>query len=174
MFKNILMFSAAALLCGSGAVMAEAPHLNDAQIAHVAYTAGQIDIAAGKQALAKSTNKTVRSFAEEMVRDHGAVNDQALALVKKLGVTPEDNPTSAALTKQATEEAATLGKLKGEAFDRAYVRNEVAYHRTVNSALRDTLIPDAKNAELKALLSTGLKLFTEHQQHAEHIEAAMH
>ena len=76
---------------------------NDAQIAHIAYTAGALDVAAAKQALAKTQNKEVRAFAEEMVRDHEAVNTKALALVKKLGVTPEDNPTSAALSKQAAE-----------------------------------------------------------------------
>src|SRR4051812_48912462 len=45
--------------------------LGDAEVAHVAYTAGVIDVAAGKQALAKSRNEAVRAFAEEMVRDHG-------------------------------------------------------------------------------------------------------
>jgi putative membrane protein len=99
------------------------------------------------------------------------VNDQALALVKKLGVTPQDNPTSAALSKTAKDQLQKLAPLSGAAFDRAYVANEVAYHRTVNGALRDTLIPSAHNGELKALLETGLKLFSEHQAHAEHLAA---
>jgi putative membrane protein len=47
----------------------------------------------------------------------------------------------------------------------------VAYHQAVNSALSTTLIPAAQNAELKALLETGLKLFTEHQHHAEMVAA---
>jgi len=145
----------------------------DPQIAHIAYTAGQIDVAAGKQALARSHDKRVRAFAQEMVRDHQAVNDKALALVKKLGVTPEANPTSAALGKGAAAKLKELGALHGRAFDRAYVANEVAYHRTVNGALRDTLIPNASNGELKALLETGLTLFTEHQKHAEHVAAEL-
>jgi putative membrane protein len=102
-----------------------------------------------------------------MARDHKAVNDQALALVTKLGVKPEDNPTSQALSKQAASEAAKLDKLKGAAFDKAYIANEVAFHKTVNNALSGLLIPSAKNPELKALLETGLTLFTEHQHHAE-------
>ena len=81
---------------------------NDAQIAHIAYTAGQIDIQAAELALQKSKNKDVRDFAENMVRDHKAVNDQALALVKKLNVTPQDNDTSKALVKQATVTEAEL------------------------------------------------------------------
>ena len=110
-----------------------------------------------------------RAFAEEMVRDHTAVNDQALALVKKLGVTPQDNPTSQGLTKDATAKRTALAALSGKAFDKAYIDAEVAFHKTVNGALSGTLIPNARNPELKALLQTGLKLFTEHQQHAEQI-----
>ncbi|HZP71193.1 MAG TPA: DUF4142 domain-containing protein [Pseudolabrys sp.] len=143
----------------------------DPQIAHIAYTAGQLDIEAAKQALAKSKNREVRIFAQDMVRDHTEVNKQALALVKKLKVKPEDNDTSRALTKQAAAKRAELAKLKGAAFDKAYVDNEVAYHRTVNGALENMLIPSASNPELKSLLQTGLKLFQGHQQHAEHVAA---
>ena len=143
----------------------------DPQIAHIASTAGQLDIEAAKQALANSKNKEVRAFANDMVRDHAAVNKQALALVKKLNVKPEDNDTSRALTKDAADKRAELAKLKGPAFDKAYVANEVAYHKTVNGALESTLIPSANNAELKSLLQAGLKLFQGHQQHAEHVAA---
>ncbi len=109
-----------------------------------------------------------------MVRDHTAVNDKALALCKKLGVTPEPNPTSASLTKQATAERVELSKLRGLAFDKAYAANEVAYHKTVNGALAQTLIPSAQNGELKSLLQTGLKLFQEHQAHAEQLVSDLH
>jgi putative membrane protein len=143
----------------------------DPQIAHVAYTAGQLDIEAAKQALSRSKNKEVRAFANDMVRDHTAVNKQALGLVKKLNVKPEDNDISRALTRQAATKRAELAKLNGTAFDKAYVDNEVAYHKTVNGALESTLIPSANNAELKSLLQTGLKLFQGHQQHAEHVAA---
>ena len=159
----------AAITLGATGAYAAGP--TDPQIAHIAYTAGNIDIAAGKQALARSHNKTVRSFASEMVRDHKAVNDQALALVKKLHVTPEANPTSAALSKQGAATLRRLSHLHGRSFDRAYAANEVAYHKTVNGALSDTLIPAANNSDLKSLLQTGLKLFTEHQEHAEHLAA---
>ena len=146
---------------------------NDAQIAHIAYTAGNIDVAAGKQALAKSHNKAVREFASEMVRDHSAVNAKALALVKELKVTPEDNATSKALTKGAADETKKLAALNGAAFDKAYVANEVAFHKTVTGALKTTLIPSTHNAQLKSLLESGLTLFTEHEHHAEQIEAKL-
>ena len=172
MIHKILLGCSVAMLGLAGpALAAEGP--NDAQIAHIAYTAGEIDIAAAKQALDKSRNQQVRDFAEAMVRDHAAVNVKALALVKKLGVTPEANATSTALSNGAAEKMETLAKLDGAAFDRAYVGNEIAYHGAVNQALGTTLIPGARNAELKSLLQTGLTLFQEHQKHAEHLSGAL-
>ena len=163
--------AAATLL--SSAAWAEGAKLTDPQIAHIAYTAGVIDVAAGKQALSKASNKEVKAFADNMVRDHEAVNNLAMDLVKKLNVTPEDNDTSKALSKQAADKSAELGKLNGAAFDKAYVADEVAYHKAVNSALETQLIPSANNPELKSLLQTGLKIFQGHQQHAEHIAASL-
>jgi len=160
-----------ALSLATSIAWAQGSKLNDAQIAHIAYTADQIDIQAGQLALEKSNNNEVRAFAQDMVRDHTAVNEKALALVKKLNVTPEDNNTSQALSKQATDKRAELAKLNGAAFDKAYIDNEVTYHKTVNDALQSTLIPGASNSELKGLLTTGLKIFQGHQQHAEQVAA---
>jgi putative membrane protein len=162
----------AALTLMSGAALAEGK-LTDPQIAHIAYTAGNIDIAAARQALTKASDKDVKAFAEDMVRDHEAVNKQALDLVKKLNVTPQDNDTSKALSKAAAGKLAELGKLSGAAFDKAYVANEVTYHKAVNGALEKQLIPSASNAELKSLLQTGLKIFQGHEQHAEHVAAEL-
>jgi putative membrane protein len=163
----------AAMMFLSGAALAQGAKPTDPQIAHIAYTAGVIDVTAGKQALTKASNKEVKAFAENMVHDHEAVNKQALDLVKKLNVTPEDNDTSKALSKQAADKLAELGKLSGAAFDKAYIANEVAYHKAVDSALETQLIPSASNAELKSLLQTGLKIFQGHEQHAEQVAASL-
>ena len=164
---------AAICMLGGAALAQGAAKPTDPQIAHIAYTAGELDIEAAKQALSKSTNKDVRAFAEGMVSDHTTVNNKALDLVKKLNVTPEDNDTSRALTKAAAEKRAELSKLDGAAFDKAYMSNEVAYHKTVNGALKTTLIPSATNGELKSLLETGLKIFEGHQHQAEKVTAAL-
>ena len=162
-----------ALALTSFAAVAEDAKPNDAHIAHIAYTADLIDIKAAKLALQKSKNKEVRDFAENMVRDHTAVNDQALALVKKLKVKPQDNDTSKALVKQADAKQTELKKLGGAAFDKAYADNEVAYHKAVDNALETVLIPNASNAELKDLLTTGLKIFQGHEQHAEQVAQSL-
>ena len=120
MTRTAFLIAAASALAIAGPASAAAP--TDPQIAHIAYTAGDLDIAAAKQALKISHNEAVRDFAQEMVRDHAAVNDKAMALVKKLHVTPQGNPHQLALTKAADAERTKLAKLKGAAFDREYVR----------------------------------------------------
>jgi putative membrane protein len=172
MFVRLSAAIAAVSLLGSAA-LAQGAKPTDPQIAHIAYTAGVIDIAAAKQALAKTNNKEIKAFAEDMVRDHEAVNKLALDLVKKLKVTPEDNDTSRSLSKNAAAKLAELDKLKGAEFDKAYAANEVAYHKAVDGALETLLIPSASNADLKSLLQTGLKIFQGHEQHAEHVAAAL-
>ena len=163
------MVAAVAFAVSGTTSAAEGP--TDPQIAHIAYVAGNLDIAAAKQALAKSKSPAVREFAAAMVRDHEAVNTKALELVKALKVTPEDNPTSQSLSKAAEETFRKLESLDGAEFDKAYVQNELAFHKAVNGALESTLIPSAKNEQLKSLLETGLTLFREHQLHAEHLAA---
>jgi putative membrane protein len=172
-FARLSAAVAALSLLAGGASAQQAAKPTDPQIAHIAYTAGVIDVTAGKQAISKSKNKAVVAFAEDMVRDHEAVNKQALDLVKKLKVTPEDNDTSKSLSKQAADKQTELSKLSGAAYDKAYIANEVAYHKTVNSALETTLIPSASNAELKDLLQTGLKIFQGHLKHAEHVASEL-
>jgi putative membrane protein len=171
MTRTFALIAAAALFAAPPVLAQDGP--SDAEIAHIAYTAGALDVAAAKQALAKSQNPAVRSFAETMLRDHQAVNDKAVALVTKLGVTPAENAISAKLSGDARATEARLAALDGAAFNRAYAANEATYHQAVNAALASTLIPSADNAELKALLETGLTLFREHQAHAEHLAAEL-
>ncbi|MEQ8826268.1 MAG: DUF4142 domain-containing protein [Parvibaculum sp.] len=169
MLKKIFL-SLAFVLASAGAFAQDAAApLNDARIAHIAYTAGQIDISAANLALEKSEDAQVLAFAELMARDHAAVNEEALALLNRLDVAPQENDTSAALSSQAREREEQLAALAGREFDIAYVENEVTFHKTVNEALQNLLIPNAQNADLKALLETGLSLFREHQLHAEHL-----
>ncbi len=144
----------------------------DPQIAHIVVTANTIDIEAGKLGQ-KSKNKEIQEFAKLMVTDHSAVNKQATTLAKKLKVTPEDNDTSKALKKGGDENMAKLKTLKGAAFDKAYVDHEVDYHIQVLEAIDTALIPNAKNAELKALLEKTRPAIAAHLEHAKKVQSAL-
>ena len=172
--KTLVTCIAATLISlGAGASWAQGAGPTDAQIASIVVTANQVDIDAGN--LAKSTSKTkdVQDFAERMITDHTGVNKAATDLVTKLNVTPEANMTSLSLQKGGDENLAKLKKLQGHAFDKAYIDHEVAYHESVLQAVDKTLIPNAKNAELKALLVKVRPAFVAHLEHAKKIQAEL-
>jgi len=147
--------------------------LNDFEIAHVAYTADLIDIRYAHLALAKSKNPVVIEFAETMIRDHTAVNEQALALLEKLNAQPQDNFLSQQLNAQADKLVDEMSALSGEAFDKRYAENELAYHQSVNALVGGTFIPNIENPEVKALFEQALKIFQTHEQHAEKMVASV-
>lgn len=159
---------AAALAVGFAAHTAQAADkMNDLEIAHTAYTAGQIDIRYAHLALAVSDNAEVRAFAETMIRDHTAVNVAAGDLITKLKVTPQDNDLSRTLVKGAADKRAELMSLSGKAFDCAYAQNELGYHQVVNQTVEGVFIPTVTVEPLKDLLSEALVTFKVHEGHAE-------
>ena len=145
----------------------------DAEIAMIVVVADTIDINYGKLAVVKANKQEVKRFAETMIRDHTAVNEKATALAKTLGVNPAASQTSRDLEAAAKQEVSKLTALSGSAFDKAYVANEVSYHEAVIKLLDKTLIPNAKNPELKQLLESGRPLFAAHLEHAKHLHASL-
>jgi putative membrane protein len=171
--KASVIFVSALLLSAAGASAQTSSSINDAQIASIVVTANQVDIDAGKLAASTSTNAEVKKFGQLMVTDHTSVNKQAVDLATRLKVTPEDNDTSKSLKEGGDKNIATLKGLKGAAFDKAYVDHEVAYHQAVIDAIDKTLIPNAKNADLKALLVKVRPAFMTHLEHAKHLAASL-
>jgi putative membrane protein len=157
--------------CAIGAHAQSGP--TDPQIAAIVVAANRVDIEAGELARSNSASPDVKQFAQLMITDHTGVNKAATDLVTRLKVTPEDNPTSQSLKKGGDENLANLRKLNGAAFDRAYVDHEVAYHQAVIDALDKTLIPSAKNDELKALLVKVRPAFVAHLDHAKHLQTTL-
>jgi len=147
--------------------------VDDAQIASIVVTANQVDIDAGKLASAMGSNAEVKKFGEQMATDHAGVNKQAVELVTKLKVTPKDNPTSTSLKDGGAANVASLKKLSGAAFDKAYIDHEVAYHQQVLDAIDKTLIPSASNQELKALLVKVRPAFVAHLEHAKMVQSSL-
>lgn len=144
--------------------------LTDPEIASVAVVANQVDIQAASQAQKRSTDAAVRDFAKTMIADHQSVIDKATALVTKLGVTPKSNALSVQLTNDGQKMRRKLQTMTGKAFDKAYIDNEVSYHKAVITTVTDTLIPQSQNEELKALLESVVPVLKAHLEHAEMIQ----
>jgi len=162
---------ASGLCLAAASALAQAP--SDAQIAAIVVTANQVDIDAGKLAESMASSPEVKKFGKDMVRDHTGVNKSAVDLVTKLKVTPEDNPTAMSLKKGGMDNVDALKTMKGKAFDKAYIDHEVAYHEQVLDAMDKTLIPGAKNDELKALLVKVRPAFASHLAHAKMLQTKM-
>jgi len=164
---SICFFTVAAAASAQGA----GP--TDPQIAAIVVTANQVDVDAGNLALKHAQSREVKDFAQLMVTDHGGVNKQATDLVQRLHVTPEKSPTSESLQKGGNANLAALEKVSGATFDKNYIDHEVVYHQAVLDAVDKTLLPNAHNAELKALLVKVRPAFVAHLEMARQLQSKL-
>lgn len=146
---------------------------NDAQIAEIVVVANNTDINNAKLAKSISKNKEVKDFAQEMITDHTNANKKTAALAHKLKIKPEESADSKELKTEGKETLLKLKRLNGAEFDQAYIENEVALHQKVLDALDNTLIPNAKNADLKNLLTTTRSVIANHLEHAKKVQASL-
>jgi putative membrane protein len=166
-FKKTLLAISVTTAMSTMAIAQSPADLNDLEIAHAAYVADNIDIRYAHLASAISDNPDLHDFAKTMIRDHEAVNAQALALLAKLGAQPQDNFLSQSLLAGAEELINEMSALRGDAFDKRYAENELAYHKSVNDIVANAFLPNIENAEVKSLFEAGLEIFLAHEGHAE-------
>lgn len=166
-----LLFSM--LLIAPQSYAQDGPELNDPQIASAVVAANQIDVNYGKIALKKSKNEEVLHFAQTMINDHESIIEAAVALATKLGVTPDDqNDLTQSLLDGEKEMIKTLKKAKkGDEFNKVYIDNEVAFHEAVIGAVKDLLIPQAENEELKQTMIDVSPLLEHHLEMAKQAQA---
>jgi putative membrane protein len=173
--RKLMIVAATAAALGMSAIVsgAEPEKLDDAKIATIALTAHEIDVERGKLASKKTRNEEVKQLADQMVTDHGAGKVEVLDLATKLKVTPVQSAVTKGLKDGATQTAGSLKKLKGAAFDKAYVDAEVAYHQAVIDAVNTVLLPNVKNAEVKQLLVNTLPTLQGHLIHAQQLQTRL-
>jgi putative membrane protein len=147
---------------------------SDAEIAHIAKTANDADIDGGNLAKQKAQNEEVRSFANLMISDHTAANQAAAQVAQSAGLTPADNPTSQQMMQAHQTARQQLQSLSGAQFDSAYIAHEVDMHQQVLSALDQTLIPNAQNAELRNVLTQVRATVEAHLNRARDIQGKLH
>lgn len=144
----------------------QAQALNDPTIVAIFDAANTWDMETGGLAEKRAQSKEVHEFGEMLVRDHKAVRQQGRDLAKKLGVTPTP-PANFGMAKDHAAAMASLSKLHGKAFDRAFLAHEVAYHKAVLDAVTTTLLPALKNAEVKDMVTKVGPAFQAHMIKAQ-------
>lgn len=151
----------------AGAALRQA--LDDPTIVAIFDAANTADIETGRLAAERGRSKQVRDFGAMLARDHRQVRQQGRDLARRLGVTP----TPPKDDQGARDHAAAMKRLralKGEAFDRAFLAHEVAFHKGVIDAVRQTLLPAIRNAEVRALVVKVAPAFEAHMLAARNLE----
>jgi putative membrane protein len=148
---------------------AQSPALDDATIIAIFDAANAADIETGQLAVERGQSKEVRDFGAMLVRDHQSVRQLGRDLAAKLHVTPTP-PKDDSAAKAHAEALARLRSLSGAAFDRAFLEHEAAFHKGVIDAVKTTLLPAIKNAEVKALVEQVAPAFEAHMRAAQDLE----
>jgi len=146
---------------------------NDAEISQIVLTANKGEIDASKLAKRKSANAEVKEFADMMIDEHASVTKQTKALDSKLKLKPMDSKASQDLAKNSKAAEKKLKSLKGADFDKQYVDQMVSDHQAVLDTIDSTLLPNAKNEELKNLIQTVRPSVAKHLEHAKALQAKL-
>jgi putative membrane protein len=108
----------------------------------------------------KSENAEVKSFADRMIRDHTAANQELTTIARGLGVDP---PT--ALDPEHEEMRKKLTTLHGKAFDEQYMQGMVAdHHKAVTLFQQEGR--SGSSVQLKQFALKTLPTLQEHQKMA--------
>ncbi len=164
----LTLLAAAALAAPACAQPSPTPRLDDAAIVGIFDIANTADIETGRLAMERGQSKDVRDFGRMLVDAHTAVRQNGRELAKKLSVTP----TTAAAADMQKGHAAAMAKLsalRGAEFDRAFLDHEIAFHAAVIDAVKTTLLPAIRNAEVKDLVTKVAPAFEAHRLGAENL-----
>lgn len=157
MFKRFEMFatSAAAIVlaaCATTTPLPPPPAPADAEIAAIAMAANRGSIEEAELARSSAASQAVRDFASMMVQHHTEALDQERAWAANASVSPMENDSSRALTRNSEQSVSALRQYSGAAFDRAYMQRQIAMHRYLLSGIDQVLLPRATDPTLRAHL----------------------
>ena len=140
--------------------------LSDAEFVAAAAMAGLMEVKVSNLALDKSTAKSVRGFANVMVKDHTVNNQQLRAIADAKGLpVPQsiDQPHMEALNK--------LAHLSGAEFDEAYVNAMKQDHDSAIALFENAAGDPALSKELRDFAIGALDTLRNHQLQAHNLPA---
>lgn len=154
-----------------------APHSGDQQLARAqkpssevqflmdAGRDGRAEVALAELAQQKSTNPGVTGFAEQLMKDHTEANQQltTLATAKNVSV-PAANP-------EQESEKASLSKLSGAAFDRAYITAMVKGHTKAVDLF--TKAAGSGDSDIKSFAQKTLPTLKNHLEMARKLQSSV-
>ena len=178
--RSLLLLAAAASLSAcatparttggmSGPTAASAVTLSDPEILRVAMTSNDGEIVTSQAVVGETQNADVRQYAQEMITMHTELNEQGMAL----GIAPRENQVSTSMTQNATAQAGKIGAATGTQQDMLYMETQVTLHGHTLTMLDNVLIPNARDARLRAYLTAARPAVDQHFRRALQLHHAM-
>jgi putative membrane protein len=153
----------AAGLIGLAAVPASAALSSaDRDFAMKAASGGMAEVQAARLAEQRSTSPQIKQFAQRMVADHTAANNELMQIAKQANITLPSQPTG----KDASE-AQQLRDLNGTQFDQRYAQDEVRDHQETVQLFKQ----EADSGQDPALKSFAQKTLPTLEQHLQMAQA---
>ena len=143
---------------------------SDGEILAIAQASNTAEIDAGKLAKSRAKNPQVKQFAQQMVKDHSAMNTE---LAKNLDLKLMDNDESQRIRQDALDSLEQLKGMQGADFDKAYIDKQVMMHEEVVAMMQDKLIPKAQSPKLKAALDKAAPKVQSHLKMARQLQSSM-
>jgi putative membrane protein len=135
-------------------------------LVHVA-DAGMAEVQMGKDAQSKAVNARVKAFADMMVRDHSAGNDQVKSLASQRNVVLPDS-----VSEDHMKMMNDLKKKTGKDFDKAYMDDMVKGHEKVVDMLEKSN-DKVNDTEVKTFINNTLPKIKEHLDSAKAIRKSL-
>jgi putative membrane protein len=138
---------------------------NDSKFLEKAAEGSLAEVEMGKLAEQNAQNYDVKNFGERMVNDHGRANEELKQIADKAGASL---PTSLSSTDKATKDH--LSTMKGEAFDKSYMRHMVADHKDDLAEFQQEA-RDGQDEQLKDWANKMVPVLQSHLKAAEQVDA---
>jgi putative membrane protein len=143
------------------------PAATDSDFLKSAARANMGEVSAAKLALSKSSNDQVKQFAQKMIDDHTAMEQQVQQIASSLKVTLPTEPS-----KADKAEAAKLQALSGPEFDKAYINAQVKDHKKVLAEMKQQNL-STQNPQVKELTGQGSQTVQEHLNMAQKLQSQL-
>jgi putative membrane protein len=137
----------------------------DADFFKHAAAAGIAEVDAGQLAEQKGSSQAVKDFGAMMVKDHTAANDKLKSIAASENI---DLPSKPGLKDMAAK--VKLEALSGDAFDKAYIKNQIAAHRQAVALFRKEAA-SGQDPQPKAFAASTLPTLKSHLKKIDEIAA---
>ena len=131
-------------------------HMNDKKFVKDAALGGMTEVELGKLATQKGSSEGVKQFGQKMVDDHTKANDQLKEIASK-----ESIEVPSALDAKHQARIDKLSNLSGDAFDKAYIKDQLKDHKQDVSEFKMEA-QTGSDPNIKQFASTTLPTLQEH------------